>query len=291
MIVVHDYTQLIKISQRRLTATWHERRGTRVDIVPQIAREAATGVDPWALAEDAERWERRLRHPPNDWPEDQRMEMRVALWWVNEWLRPEPLYKLHVPTVDQARKAVELRRAIGRHCFTCHPSEVERNSDTIAVCEALAIGAHLLVTRNMGTIRVPVLNAWVSNYGQAYGFASDTLVEHSDRWLLRELNELRTDEDRTELAKTTIGAFWPHEHDAPALEVLDAALQGAQRMRFSPFSETMLAAEGILLEASEGEGARALQWIEELRETLPEKTRGAERRHPRYPHRDRGAYR
>ena len=44
MIVIHDYTQLIKISQRRLTATWHERRGTSVDIVPQIAREAATGV-------------------------------------------------------------------------------------------------------------------------------------------------------------------------------------------------------------------------------------------------------
>ena len=44
MIVIHDYTQLIKTTQRRLTATWHERRGTSVDIVPRIAREAATGV-------------------------------------------------------------------------------------------------------------------------------------------------------------------------------------------------------------------------------------------------------
>ncbi len=44
MLTFHDYTQLIRISQRRITAAWHDLAGETVHVTPTVAAQAAEGA-------------------------------------------------------------------------------------------------------------------------------------------------------------------------------------------------------------------------------------------------------
>ena len=282
-MIFHDYTQLKKLSQRRLTATWQERRGDSVTMVPSTAKETADDIDPWDLEGSAEHWTKHLRNPPQDWPDWKPMVGRIALWWIRQWKDPGGLYRLVRPNPNQRTLADELLRTIPRNFFTCHPSDVERNPDTHLVCETLAVGGQLLVTRNRGTIRRELVNPWVEANRERYGFATTRLLIDSDRWLIEALGELKTPESREELAKTALAAFWPHRTAASQNEVLAEVLTLTKNLRLSPFGQTLRAAEGIIIEEMEAPGTRIGEWVEETRQTLPIKMRTAEQEHPRFP--------
>ena len=121
MTVFHDYTQLIRISQRRITAAWHELANESVLVTPRVAREAAEGIIPWDLERSIRRWQEDLQDPSAAVTDEERMITRVKLWWATQWQQPGGLYQLRVgqqescdrPDVRRARR--HLRRPAAGH--------------------------------------------------------------------------------------------------------------------------------------------------------------------------------
>ena len=194
MTVFHDYTQLIRIRQRRITAAWHELANERVVVTPRVAREAAEGIIAWDLDRSIRRWQEDLQDPSPTVTDEQRMITRVKIWWATQWLQPSGVYELRVMNAQEQEHARRLVELIPRTGFTCHPSEVNRHPDTWIVCEALAAGGQMLITRNLGTTRRGVINGWVKNNQQSLGFRTDKLIISSDEWLKEKLGGLESEE-------------------------------------------------------------------------------------------------
>ena len=279
MTVFHDYTQLIRISQRRITAAWHELANERVVVTPRVAREAAEGIIAWDLDRSIRRWQEDLQDPSPTVTDEQRMITRVKIWWATQWLQPSGVYELRVMNAQEQEHARRLVELIPRTGFTCHPSEVDRHPDTWIVCEALAAGGQLLITRNLGTTRRGVINGWVKTNQPSLGFRTDKLIISSDEWLKEKLGGLESEESRAAAAKLALAAFWPSEGNPGASEIVRQTADHAARLRHSPYGECMSEAEAALIQASQ---ATARRWTEEVRARLPRQMHAAEQAHPRY---------
>ena len=279
MAVFHDYTQLIRISQRRITAAWHELANESVVVTPRVAREAAEGIVPWNLERSIRRWQEDLQDPAMAVSDEQRMITRVKIWWATQWQQHGGLYQLRVMNAQEQERAQRLVELIPRTGFTCHPSEVMRHADAWIVCEALAAGGQLLITRNLGTTRRGVINGWVKDNRSRFRFQTDKLIISSDEWLKEKLGGLETEESRATAAKLALAAFWPDERKLRASEIVQRVANHAARLRHSPYGECMSEAEAALIEASQ---ATASLWTEEVRARLPRRMHTAEQTHPRY---------
>ena len=166
-----------------------------------------------------------------------------------------------------------MRRGVQHFCvYTRHP-------DTWIVCEALAAGGQLLITRNLGTMRRGVINGWVKKNKPFLGFQTEKLIISSDEWLKEKLGGLETEESRAQAAKLTLAAFWPDRKGLSPNEIVLNAANRAARLRHSPYGECMSEAEAALIEASEETNER---WTEEVRARLPRRMHAAEEAHPRY---------
>ena len=152
------------------------------------------------------------------------------------------------------------------------------------MCEALATGGQVLVTRNLGTIRRGVLNDWVRNNHERFGLRNRRLIIASDEWLRDNLGGLESEESRASAAKLAMAAFWPENETIPPDQIIARTAARTGRLRFSPFGECMREAEGALI-AAPREVAR--DWTEQVRRSLPRRMRAAEHAHPRYQRRAR----
>ena len=88
-----DTNRLSLVPQRRFHTAWDEMRGSRVQIVPTVARELTTNVivdfpqasEP-VLAEEA------MRETPGS---RRRLRLESDLWWTRQWLDSQSNYHLH----------------------------------------------------------------------------------------------------------------------------------------------------------------------------------------------------
>lgn len=278
MTVFHDYTQLIRISQRRITAAWHELANEPLVVTPRVAREAAEGLVPWDLERSIRRWQEDLQDPAPTVTDEQRMITRVKIWWASQWQQPAGLYRLRVMDALEQKRTQHLLALIPKVGFTCHPSEVNHHPDAWIVCEALAAGGQLLITRNLGTTRRGVINGWVKDNRRRFGFQTEKLIISSDEWLKEKLGGLESEESRARAAKLALAAFWPDEEKLKPDEIVLRTADHLARLRHSPYGECMSEAEGALIEASEQTRRR---WTSEVQARLPLRMHAAERIHPR----------
>ena len=211
------------------------------------------------------------------------MITRVRIWWTNQWLHPDKLYRVRELSQAEQHKTRELVKRIPRTGFTCHPSLVPDQPDTWIVCEALATKGQMLVTHNLGTIRRGVINNWVAKHAADFGLRNSRLILSSDEWLKEQLGGLESDASRERAAKLALAAFWPQDPHADPSIIIAGVAERCCRMRFSPYSECMSEAEGALIEGSRTRSGPAFEWAEEVRSHLPERMRTAEYAHPRYP--------
>lgn len=279
MPTFHDYTQLIRISQRRITAAWHDLANETLHVTPTVARQAAEGIIVWDMERSIRRWQEDLEDLSPAMTDETRMITQVKIWWAKQWLHPDALYRVRVMSAEEQRVARELVKAIPRAGFTCHPSEVTHNPDTWIICEALATGGQVLVTRNLGTIRRGILNDWVRENQNQFGFRNSRIIVPSDEWLRDHLGGLESEESRAKAAKLALAAFWPEDETTDADSTVAHTADHAARLRYSPFGECMREAEGALI-AAPRDVARA--WAEEVRRLLPHRMRAAEHSHPRF---------
>ena len=207
MLTYHDYTQLIKVSQRRLTAAWHDRTGESVWVTPRVAREAAEGIRVWDLERSVEQWEEDLKLHTSKMTESDQMVTKVKIWWATQWLHPNQLYRVRVLSNAEQNLTEQLVEQIPKNGFTCHPSEVSTHPDTWIVCEALATGGQVLVTRNLGTLRRGIINQWVAENQQRFGVRNRNLIVSSDEWMKENLGGLGDPESQARGARLAIAAF------------------------------------------------------------------------------------
>ena len=278
----HDYTQLIRVSQRRITAAWHDLDGGTVHVTPTVAGQAAAGVRVWDLERSQRQWEEDLTLHATNMTDLERMTTRVNIWWAKQWRHQSALYRVRVLTESEQHAARDLIRRVPRAGFTCHPSEVPTHPDAKIVCEALAANGQVLVTHNLGTIRRNLINNWVVNHAAEFGHRNTPLIVTSDDWIKAELGGLETDESRARAARLALAAFWPENEDARPETVITDTANVCARMRSSPYADCLNEAEGALIEGSATPDGPAYAWVEQVRDQLPERMRAAEYAHPRY---------
>ena len=103
MVTFHDYTQLIRISQRRITAAWHDLADESLYVTPSVARQAAEGIIPWDMDRSIQRWEEDLQDPSPTMTDEARMITQVKIWWAKQWQHPHALYRVRVMNAEEQR--------------------------------------------------------------------------------------------------------------------------------------------------------------------------------------------
>ena len=220
-----------------------------------------------------------LQTTPGAISEQDRRQLQIQAWWARMWRDEDSPYTLVELTPAQAKLAGELARQIDPRCFpAARPGYVTDHRDTRIICEALALGATVLLTSNMRTIDHQRVNDWAVAHGDRLGFRGTPVLYLADEALL-----LWT-EDRHGLEQwieAGIMASWPMEDDRPAGEVIQKTINDVTRM---------IAGTGGRLPGAGERLVRGLQtdpdpesFVERVRERLPSPTIETDRQHPTYP--------
>ena len=289
--LVWDTNRLRKGAQRTFHASAQERAGAAIVVTERAATELAGLIDPhdikgsldraYALTGDPEAVAPRLgRHGIRDLAG----YIRINIWWAEEWLRPDSPYEVRALDGDERARANELLAHLGRsHVFPNRTAEtIGAEADAVILCEAAALGRRYVMTENM--TEAIAIGQWTREIREAGLIDQDAIVLRADEalrdWCVAHPGYA---------CEAVATAFWPRNEDASALEVearvrdmlgpltgrranLEPPLEGARLV------EVAAAAQRELAQANDWAG-----WVDDMRKTLPRKTRNADRRHPAHP--------
>ena len=278
-----DANRLVKPTQRHLHATAQERAGAATTVTERSARDIAPFIDPANLetslneAYDAYNNPEQVRQTlaaRGVRPKDVHKHLKFAIWWAEEWLRPDSPYKVRVLTDEERERALDILDHMARHdVFDQLTSETAgRFPDAMIIAEAGALGRRYIVTEDQLKEAVNI-DHWARQAYQDGLLTEPELIIPAD-------TALRTwAADHQNFALETVAtAFWPPHDDASAHEV-------AQKVTdiFPKLSGALLI---TLADTARRERDQTNDWpsaVERMRETLPQKTRAADRRHPTNP--------
>ena len=142
-------------AQREFHAAVQEVRGQRVMTVPAAAREMVPLMRPGAPDEGraaiADEVEERKRQGKVRTGVDNVLNTDVQLWWLDEWVRPDGLYRVRELTKREQHRYEQFMQHIPGAGFTGAGEDrdvLRALPDARIVCETLAIDGHLLLNHD-----------------------------------------------------------------------------------------------------------------------------------------------
>ncbi len=279
MDIALDTNRLTYPAQRRFNAAWHEMEGLQVRILPQVARELTGHL---ILAEDIETGRRRvsedLQRAGNRGPRYLQQHRRSALWWADELMSPDSVYRLLALTPEQENLADEVCGTIDPDAFPrILPDEVPENSDTRIIAQALVTGQRMLITSNMRSVLHHDVNRWAEKNADRFGFLHPDILHVQDEIMPR---LYAGPEGRRKLLEFALGAVWPPDGD-PTVETVGDSLYGLTRramMRGARLADT-----AVVIEESWETERDPQAVLERVRANLPARMMASEQRHPTWP--------
>ena len=289
MEISFDTNRLTHPAQRRFNAAWHEMEGSRIQLLPWVAREL-TGylILPENLGAGRQQVAEALLQVGNRGVWRFQRERLSALWWADELLSDDGLYRLLSLSPEQEELVGEVCRAIDPEAFPrLLPEDVPENSDTRIIAQALVTGRRMLITSNMRSVLHHDVNDWAERNAERFGFTSPHIMHVQDEVMPSLYPGL---EGRRRLVEFAIGSVWPGgadgavytdaDADAPEIEVVEQALYGLTR-RAMPGAR--LGETAIVIEESWERERDPEALIERVRANLPLRMMASERRHPAWP--------
>ena len=294
--LVWDTNRLRKGTQRAFHASAQERAGAATVVTERAAQELAGLIDPHDIGESLERAYAAYAAPETVAHRLHRVGIRnveqyirMNIWWAEEWLRPDSPYEVRTLNEDERDKANELLRHLGEaRVFSKHTVETIANEpDAVIICEAAALGRRYVLTENMN--EAIGVGQWTRQIQHDGLIDQDSVVIYADS-ALREWCVAHPGY----ACEAVATAFWPRNENAGALEVdrhmrrmieiLEDDTSSESRDNKTPplqaarLVEVAAAAKRELDQTNDWAG-----WVEQMRTTLPHKTRNADERHPAHP--------
>ena len=200
-----DSNRLSGHTQRLFHAAWCEVQGHQAWIVPTVARELARE------GENTQDLEDRLQAQGNL---STAKDIRASLWWTREWKNPQGCFaRAQLDPPAQLRKDL-LLEAIEAEGRPSH-DPLAADADAHIICEVLALGGRMLMTRNLLSIDHEQVNEWVRENHGRFGLATDRVIYDADEETVWQ-SLTPTGADRTLAA--ALGCVWrEHENDAHTL--------------------------------------------------------------------------
>ena len=282
--LVWDANRLIKPTQRGVHSTAQERAGAATTVTERSARDIAPSIDPANLQESLERAYDAYANPERITRSlaakgvrghDVHRHLRTNIWWAEEWMRPDSPFAVRVLDDEERARALDiLEHMARRHVFDgLSLDTAERFPDAMIIAEAGALGRRYVLTEDLLDEAIGI-DQWSREAHNDGLLTEPDLVIPADT----ALRQWATDHPGFAL-ETIATAFWPRHDDASAHDV-------EQRVR-QVLPNLTGARLGALGEAARRELQVTNDWpsvVERMRETLPHKTRTADRRHPTHPH-------
>ena len=141
--------------------------------MPTIAGEIAGAVTPY----DWNRGRRNIEGPIQ--AGDEVLRHRVQLWWHEQWTNENTQYAVRLLTPEERAIAEEMVIAME----TMRPmgylnvaGELRDHPDARAVCETVATGSTLFVTKDDATMVAPAINAWIAHHAGHWGISDAPAV-------------------------------------------------------------------------------------------------------------------
>ena len=272
-----DQSRIARSSDRRLHAADLEMSGRFVQLVPGIAEKLAPRAATTNWAREIERLkgiEDELRALGKRREQHRCQRER---WWCELWAQAEGLYRVKAMTEEQLEEALLLlndrTHGLPSECFPDAKGPLEEHNDALIVAQVIVMGGHLILTSNMSFVETEPLEDWRRRHGNQYGTPTEVpLVQQADAMYTRWLDHPT---GREVLRRTTLGAFWPESDEASEHEAVQAAIRGVEALQrgghVTIFAERMH-------EALISEPENTSKAVRRTRESLPLRTRAAERR-------------
>ena len=265
---IYDDNRLTRWGQRRLHSAFEESGANQTWTVPAIASEIASAVTPT----DWDRGRRNIEAAIQ--AGDNVLRHRVQLWWNEQWSNPKSQYAVRVLTPEERAITEEMVVAMEK---TMHPAgflkvagDLRDHPDAIAICETVATGSTLFITKDEAAMITPVINDWIEQHAPKWQISNAPAVVDVDDAMLR----WGKDNPRS-LAEVALLAYWPEDRN----ESNEAVIRQTRAcLRSIGIGGTpTLAAFAI---AQVNTFASDQKWMQMLRETPVTRTREAERLHP-----------
>lgn len=284
--LVWDTNRLRKGAQRQFHASAQERAGASTTVTERAARELAPFMTPHHLEEALERAYDAHRSPDTVAEDlaragvrNPQVHLRMNIWWAEEWLRPDSPYNVRILSDDERARANELLWNLCRSdVFPGLTLEtIDQHPDAVIICETAALRRRYVVTENM--LRQAVgIGQWTRELQDAGLIDQREIILPADD----SLRQWAVDHPGW-ACETVATAFWPERDNASAHEVEARVQELLPVLGDANLVQVAAAAERELHRTNDWPG-----WVERMRNTLPHKTRRADRRHPANPaNRDR----
>ena len=269
MTTYFDQNRIIRDADRRLHAADVEQSGGFIQIVPAIAQRIVPGLNARALL-----WSDGTLRQREAMASEQgeKEEVREQRWWVEQWRRPNGLYRIRLLNEEQRAIANELLEANGlpKEAFPRARGDLKDDNDAQLVAEIMALRGTMIVTSNAVLIRRKPLDDWLKrNQNRRVGVTVDRLLADVDplycSWWKKDEAGPRA------LAKIVIGAYWPKNAMAGTEEIVKSVDHGLARLerghltKFARLVKERLADEEVRNKA-----------IQQVRAKLPIAARKAE---------------
>ena len=278
-----DANRLRKPAQRAIHATAQERAGAATTVTEHAARDIAPFIEPRRLNESLERAYKAYQSPETVRDDLVRYQVRdvhrylqLNIWWAEEWLRPDSPFNMRVLDEEEHARSVELLQHLAKsHVFPRLSPDLENVAqfpDAIIICEAAALGRRYLMTEDLldETIGIQQWSREAHNAGLINDPQVVVLADEA-------LRQWATDHPGFAL-ETIATAFWPNNDNAQAHEVEQRVRTIVPKLKGARLAQLGAAASRELALTNDWP-----TWVEQMRATLPHKTRNADKRHPTRP--------
>ena len=193
-------------------------------------------------------------------------------------------YELIRLTPEQQDQRYEIAGAIDAKCFTnANPNFITTHKDTLIVCESMVLGAKMLLTSNMRSIKHDEVNAWVVANGGRFGVRAEPVIFDADEQM-RYWSRSKSGLER--LVKAALIACWPADDATPTDRIISKTQDDISRMiGVGTQSGGTLETTGdrILAALQRTKGLNKL--VDQIREMMPTPTVRTDREHPSYARR------
>ena len=278
-----DANRLRKPAQRTIHATAQERAGAATTVTEHAARDIAPFMEPRRLRESLDRAYKAYQSPETVHDalvrygvRDVRVYLQLNIWWAEEWLRPDSPFNVRVlDEEEQARFVVLLRHLANSHVFPKLSPDLENIAqfpDAVIICEAAALGRRYLMTEDLLDETIGI-QQWSREAHDAGLINDPQIVVLADQ----ALRQWATDHPGFAL-ETIATAFWPNNENAQAHEVEQRVRTIVPKLEGARLAQIGAAANRELTLTNDWPA-----WVEQMRATLPQKTRNADKRHPARP--------
>ena len=202
---------------RRFIMSLWELAGGTIKVTPTVADELVGNVRQserrhWVntLAYDAEHRNRRYEHATYERIVNATRDA-AGKWIMTELAtQGEGGISAPEPTLEQARRAIQIAPQIPRRCFR-RPDHPNQRADRQIIAEAIALGYTLLATGNLNTVKTEPTNTWLYEQG---------LIEHPLILTIEDaVKELHPGGERAASLAAVLGATLPDADEGIARDV------------------------------------------------------------------------